>query len=32
MSYRIDIALEGLNEKVAQLAQTIMNNYKEIAL
>ncbi len=31
MSYRIDIALEGLNEKAAQLTQTIMNNYKEIA-
>ncbi len=28
----IHIELEGLNEEAAQLAQTIMNNYKEIAL
>ncbi|MFN4881540.1 MAG: SAM-dependent DNA methyltransferase, partial [Bacteroidota bacterium] len=28
----IHIELEGLNEEAAQLAQTIMNNYKELAL
>jgi type I restriction-modification system DNA methylase subunit len=28
----IHIELEGLNEEAAQLAQTIMNNYKKIAL
>jgi type I restriction enzyme M protein len=28
----IHIELEGLNEEATQLAQTIMNNYKELAL
>ncbi|GEM_PF-1771041 len=32
MKYTIHRTLLGLNEEAAQLAQTIMNNYKKIAL